>query len=316
MQAMHPTVPSLLRTAAVAAALLTAGATTAQAAPVTLSTAQDTTDVAAHDGTIVWSERNPETGRFRLVKSVGGGTPEILAGVPEYREAFDVDLGTNTQGKLYAIYTRDGFIHRAPVDGGAEKRLTYISLGGTNHSPSMHAGRIAFIHGQRGKDSLRYTTSASRKPRSLRTGVFDDVELGARHIAYTEVREKGRTQLVRLRNVRTGRDAVLYKARSGGLNQADVTGPTFTEDGAAVVWARTNVGSGTGNRVVKYTLRGSKLSYAAGNPRYATSAWAGGALGLAFSTALEAKGNAGCEDAGVQYCGVGATGELTFSTRP
>ena len=238
-----------------------------------------------------------------------------MTGVAEHREPFDLDLGTGRTGALYAIYTRDGILHRLPVAGGPEQRLAHISLGGTNHSPTIHAGRIAFIHGQRGYDSLRYTDSTSRKPRSLRKGVLDEVELGPKHLAYSESATGGR-RYVRIRNVRTGRDAVVYTARSGGANAADVTRPTATQDGTAFVWARTNQGSGQGNRVVRYTLRTSRLSYAPGNQRYATSAWAGRELGLAYSTALDPMGNAGCLDNGVGYCGVGVTGPLSFTASP
>ena len=41
------------------------------------------------------------------------------------------------------------------------------------------------------------------------------------------------------------------------------------------MWARKNLGSGAGNRIVRYTLPGSKLSYASGSPRYNSTAWAG-----------------------------------------
>ena len=305
-----------LRAVLAAGAFLAAAAPAAHAAPTQLSDAQDPTVVAAHDGTVMWSERNPQTGQYRLVKSVDGGPKSVVEGVAEYREPFDLDLGTNRGGALYAVYTRDGFIHRLPVAGGPERRLTYISLGGTNHSPTIHNGRIAFIHGERRRDSLRYTDSTSRKPRALRTGVLNEVELGPKHVAYTESRSNGARTLVRIRNLRTGRDAVVYQARSGGANTASVTRPTATADGTAFVWARTNLGSGEGNRVVRYTLRGGRLAYAQGNPRYATSAWAGDQLGLAFSTALDPRSNAGCQDAGVNYCGVGVTGPLQFTAQP
>ena len=313
---MTASASTFLRALLASGALLAASGSAAQAAPTQLSTAQNETQVAAHGGTVMWSERNPETGQYRLVKSVDGGTPAVVAGVDELGEPFDLDLGTGRDGALYAVYTRDGIIHRLPVAGGPEKRLTYISLGGTNHSPTIDDGRIAFIHGQRRNDSLRYTTSTSRKPRSLRSGVFNEVELGRTHLAYTEHDQTGRRLHVRVRNLSTGRDASVYRASTGGLSNADVTRPTSTEDGSAFVWARTNVGAGEGNRVVRYTLRGSKLSYAIGNVRYASTAWAGDQLGLAYSTALDPQSNSGCQDAGVSYCGVGVTGPLSFDAKP
>ena len=78
-----------------------------------------------------------------------------------------------------------------------------------------------------------------------------------------------------MRNLSTGHDEVVYRAFSGGANDADVTRPTYDAETNAFVWARTNIGSGAGNRIVRYTLPGSKLTYAQGSPRYNTTAWAG-----------------------------------------
>jgi hypothetical protein len=83
------------------------------------------------------------------------------------------------------------------------------------------------------------------------------------------------------------------------------------------VWARKNLGSGTGNRIVRYTLPGSKLSYAPGSPRYNATAWAGPQLGAATSSSLDGgDGVNSCDDAGVHYCFVTVTGPLSFTLKP
>ncbi len=308
-----------LRAAALTAALLGAGATSAHAAPTILSTEAAPTLVAAQDGTVMLSQRNPATGAFRLVRSVDGGTP-VPVGVPERDAPFDMDLGTNAAGAPYAVYTRNGFLYRLRVSTGAEQRLTRLSIGGQNQRPSIHRGRIAFLHSGRGRSELRIGTTGADagRPRVLVRGVIDDVEIGAKHVAYTTFRERspGATKRVRIRNIATGRDRAVYTATSGGANAAGITKPSFTEDERRFVWARTNLGSGTGNRVVRYTLRTSRLSYAPGSGRYATTAWAGDRLGLAFSRALDPIRNGGCEDAGIAYCQVGFTGPLRFTSRP
>ena len=120
-----------------------------------------------------------------------------------------------------------------------------------------------------------------------------------------------------MRNLSTGHDQVVYRAFSGGANDADVTRPTFDADTTAFVWARTNLGSGAGNRIVRYTLPGSKLTYAQGSPRYNTSAWAGTQLGAATSSSLDGgDGVNSCNDAGVHFCEVTVTGPLSFTLRP
>jgi hypothetical protein len=92
--------------------------------------------------------------------------------------------------------------------------------------------------------------------------------------------------------------------------------PTTLDGGRGFAWARVNLGSGAGNRIVRYVLRTGRLSYAPGSPRFASTAWAGGELGLAFSTALDATRNTTCEDGSDTYCSVGLTGPLTFSAQP
>jgi hypothetical protein len=79
------------------------------------------------------------------------------------------------------------------------------------------------------------------------------------------------------------------------------------------MWARTNLGSGTGNRLVRYTLRGSKLAYAQGSPFITSTAWAGNLLGAVTSSALA---DTACDDSNVHYCQVTLTGPLEFDLRP
>lgn len=296
------------------------GAPVASAADTTLSTEPAPTNVAAYSGTVMWSSKDAVTGRFKLMKSVSGAPP-VAVGVPERDGPFDIDLGTNRSGSLYAVYTREGFIYRLRVSSGAETKLTALSIGGQNQRPTIQRGRIAFLHSGRGHDELRIgdTTSGAGKPKVIVRGAINDIELGIKQIAYV-TQSKGHygfgQQNVHIRNIRTGHDVTVYKAQSGGANAAGVTKPSFTDDLKAFVWARTNNGSGAGNRIVRYTLRTGRLSYAAGSPRYATTAWAGDELGIAYSTALEAYSDSGCDDAGKTYCKVGLTGPLDFSLKP
>jgi hypothetical protein len=83
------------------------------------------------------------------------------------------------------------------------------------------------------------------------------------------------------------------------------------------MWARTNLGSGTGNRLVRYKLTGSKLTYAQGSPRCNSTAWANDQLGAATSSSLDGGDSPGaCDDGGVQYCQVTVTGPLSFTLNP
>ena len=103
----------------------------------------------------------------------------------------------------------------------------------------------------------------------------------------------------------------------GGANFAGVTKPAYSADFNGFLWARTNLGSGTGNRLVRYQLTGSKLSYAQGSPRYNSTSWASPQLGAATASSLDGSDSPGaCEDAGVKYCQVTLTGPLSFTLRP
>jgi hypothetical protein len=317
-----PRIRTSLLTAAVAAAALTPAAA-AQAAPTPLSVEAGPTRVAAHDGTVMWSRLDPATGTYSLVKSIGGAPPTNVAVAPRSNGPFDIDLGTNRSGATYAVYTRDdGDIYRLSVATGSEVKVSKLSSATlVERDPTIMRGEIAFIRRDRGYDQLRIgnTSSASKGSRLLvKHRSIVNAELSITHVAYTvtgpgPISDNG-TRSIHVRNLRIGADQQVYRAVSGGANYANTTRPTYVTSPQGFMWVRTNQGSGTGNRFVSYTLRGSKLAYARGSsPFTVSSAWAGNLLGAATSTALA---ETACDDAGVHYCGVGLSGPLQFDARP
>ncbi|HEV2060836.1 MAG TPA: hypothetical protein VGR11_15915 [Solirubrobacteraceae bacterium] len=313
---------SSLLTAALAGAVL-APAATAQGAPTTLAVEQAPTQVAAYNGVVMWSRFDPATRTYSLVKSVDGGAPTTVPVAPRAEGPFEIDLGTNRSGKTYAVYNReDGDIYRLNVAAGRETKLDSLSSPfQVERSPTIMRGEIAFIRHDRGYDHLRIgnTTRASKGSRLLvKKRSLVSAELGFSRIAYVEsVPAEFREVRVRARNIRTGADRLVYRARSGGANAADVTRPSFIPRPPAFVWARTNLGSGTGNRLVRYTLRGSKLTFAEGSPFFNSTAWAGGELGVATASSLtNGESQGACTDPGVNYCQVRLTGPLEFTLRP
>ena len=125
-----------------------------------------------------------------------------------------------------------------------------------------------------------------------------------------------------VRNVSTGNDKVVYRARSGGANSAAVTRASYVAEPEGFLWARTNMGAERGNRLVRYALSGAKLAYDQGAMNYVSTAWAGEALGAVATSAIGGSESAGstspgaCSDAGVQYCSVVLTGPLSFGLKP
>jgi hypothetical protein len=320
MHAMFRIRTSLL-TAAAAAAVL-APAATAQAAPTTLGVEQAPTRVAAWNGTVMWSRLDPATQTYSLVRSVNGAAPTNVAVAPRTAGPFDIDLGTNRSGATYAVYTRDdGDIYRLNVATGSEVRIDKLSSPTiAERDPTIMRGEIAFIRRDHGYDQLRIgnTTSGSKGSRLIvKKRSILSAELGFSHVAYVEsVPAAFREVRVHNRNIRTGADRMVYRAKSGGANAADVTRPTFAASPQAFVWARTNIGSGAGNRIVRYTLSGSTLRYAQGSPFYNSTAWAGDALGVATASSLDnGESRGACTDTR-NYCVVALTGPLQFGVTP
>jgi hypothetical protein len=314
---------TLLLSAAVAGAAL-APAAVAQAETV-LSVEQRPTVVGAYAGTVMWSQLDPATGAFRLVESVNGG-PVQAVGVPERAQPFDVDLGTDRSGATFAVYTRCASgahgcdIYRLDVATGVEERIAELSSPTADErNPTIQRGEIAFIRREHGSDQLRIgtTTTGSRGSRLLRRArSIVSAELGIRQVAYVvQARHHGFPGLnVHVRNIRTGHDQSVYATTSGGANSANVTKPSLTEDLRAFVWARTNLGSGRGNRLVRYTLRTGRLSYGQGSSSWSSTAWASATLGAATASALD---GSACSDTGQPtLCRVALTGPVAFTLRP
>lgn len=282
------------------------------------------TPVAAHDGTAMWSRLDVATGRYQLVQSVDGGAPTLVA-VPLREGAFDIGLGANRAGSTYAVYSRDGDIYRLNPRTALETKLTTISS--PDHaegSPTIRRGRIAFVRRAGGMDQLRIgdTTSGTKGTRLLlERKALEGVALGDKHVTWIERVTKGLASSryrVHVRNIATGKDRVVYQAGGGGASFTRVTKPLFSADRTGVLWAVSRLGV-TGSRIVKYTLRTGKLSYAKGSPRYASMAWVGDAIGAIVSNNAAADPNAGtgdCRDGGVQYCSIQYTGPLTFNLTP
>jgi hypothetical protein len=308
----------LLATVAAGASLAPAAA---QAAPTTLATEQAPTRVAAWNGTVVWSHFDPAAKTYALVKSVDGGAP-VPVGVPRSDRPFDVDLGTNRSGSTYAVYTRDGDIYRLNLATAVETKITKLSSPTlAERDPTIQRGRIAFIRRAGGFDQLRIgdTTSGSKGSKLLlKRRSIQNAELGITHVAYVEALDSpsGFGELrVHVRNIRTGADRSVYRAASGGANEAGVTRPAYVDRPEGFVWARTNLAA-AGSRIIRYTLAGSRLGYAAGDRHYISTAWAGTPLGVVTTGSFDGSDEPGsCED-DENYCTVRLSGPLAFGLRP
>lgn len=329
------------RAVAVAAVAVAAVApAAADAASTTIATEQRATPVAAWAGTVAWSSYDPATNGYHLVVSRNGAAPQRLPVAPS-ANAFDVDLGTNRSGSTYAVYSRcttpatdsrpptDCDLYRLSLASGVEQKLTTLSSPTWDErDPTIFRGEIAFIrnetHGGLNEDVLRIgnTTSGARGTTALvklhrLAGTLQHPELSASRVAYIRTDRSGATRDVHVRTLRTGgADKRVYHARSGGANFANVTGPSLSDTAASFMWARTNLGSGTGNRIVRYSITTGKLSYALGSPRYAYAAWASQALGMAVMFDPSSTGTCSANVNQPGACTVQLTGRLRFDATP
>jgi hypothetical protein len=116
-----------------------------------------------------------------------------------------------------------------------------------------------------------------------------------------------------------GSDRRVYRATSGGANFANIAGLSLSDTAASFMWARTNQGSGTGNRLIRYRIDTGRLAYARGSSRWTSTAWASQALGAAVL--VDGSGTGTCfanvnDPPEATQCTVQLTGRLSFTAGP
>jgi hypothetical protein len=340
----------LLALAAAGCALAAPAA--ACAAPTPISLQQRPSTVSSHQGVLAWSDYLPASGRYQLVVQQPGqaATPAPIA---TSLEPFDVDLGSNRSGSPTAVYTRCTTpgrpapsadsnpgrgtgcdLYRLNLRNGLEEHLTQLSAPKADESsPSVLAGDIAFVRRERGRGGHLYDTL--RIGNTTRTGTptkvlaradvtrrqsLSDVQLGVGRVAYV-LSDPGfgfGRETVHVLQRSSGRDRAIYRAQSGGANSARVTRPSWDERTVGLYWARTNDGSGAGNRYVRWSSSTGSLRYALGTSRAASTSWVDDDAGMLVANAF---GGTSClgnvnDPPERSACQIFTTGPLSFDARP
>jgi hypothetical protein len=289
---MKSSLPTLL-----AAGLLALPAA-ASAAP--LATESHATTVSAAADAIAWS--GSAGGRYTLLINQDGATTP--AKIPTSRAPYDADLGTAKDGRLVAVYARGGTLYEYDVAAGTERSL---KLKGSD--PSIAAGRLAYVTRKGGRDRL-----VLGKKVVYRAPKITGVQLSAKRLAF--VTNNAPTKLLQTETLRVqtlhGKPKAIYDARSGGANTASIVGPTFDAAGTHLFWARRNLGSGTGNRYVRYTFASGKTSYAIGSDDNYSVSYLDAARGFAVARIA---GDDDASDPGGSVI-IDTSGALTFNARP
>jgi hypothetical protein len=279
--------------------LFAAAAGPARAAPRTLDVIPGDTapKIGAAGGVAVWSQFDAAANRWHLVASRDGAPVEALP-VATAAKPFDVNLGRDANGALVAVYTRcepGCDLYELDLTTGHEEHLTAISSpAGAEHDPSIFKGAIAFVRDEdvsgRPGHVLRLAAAGGGATRALAKSNAPGIRSPALtddRVAYIVDTPGGGgpgfgKQEVHLRTLRGGVVSNVYRAVSGGANFANVTNLTLEAGNRHVfLWARTNTGSGAGNRIVRYAAAGGgHFTYAIGSSFYRSIGSAGGTLGI------------------------------------
>jgi hypothetical protein len=193
-------------------------------------------EIAEHSGHLTWQDTLPDAqGRpTAVVLDRSGGTTVALPIAP----VSDLDLGPGPGGRLTAVYTRCGpscDIWRYDYAGGREQRVASVSAPGIGeHLPTIWGQRIAFE--RRGSVIVR-DLRAGRSQIVARRVFPDDIELGAKHVAFVGLYERGEgngTVELRLRGLASGREQLLA---DGVIGEGASTGfGLLTFRGSTLFW--------------------------------------------------------------------------------
>jgi hypothetical protein len=275
----------------------------ASAAP--LATEPHATTVSAAADAVAWSHF--ADGTYTLMLDQAGAVAPAKVG--ESKTAFDVDLGTAQDGRLLAVYSRSGKLYQYDVAAGTEKDLGVHGI-----RPSIADGRLAYVARKDGRDRLYLRKDGGKAKLVYTAPRITGVQLSADRLAY--VTNNAPTKLLQTETLRlqtlAGKPKAIYEARSGGANTASVVGPTFDASGKHLFWARRNLGSGTGNRYVRYTVASGKTAYAVGSDDNYSVSYADATRGFAVA---QIPGNDDASNPGGPVS-IELTGALRFDARP
>lgn len=239
---------------------------------------------------------------------------------------FDVDLGPlpagNATGAVYSrcrVDDRDCDVYLLDLQTGDERLLTEVSTSSrSERHPSLRRNVIAFARSADGARDVVYVRYLDQE-RSRRQAVpagrgrVLDTELGnGGNLAYVwSARSQGFGAQYLYRVMGDGRLERVIRAASGGANFARVLSPSWAY--GALYFARTNAGSGMGNRIYRYVSGRGAYAAAPGTARYESVAYAGkNRFVVAESLGGECKVNAN-DPPERSACRLGRTDPLTFA---
>jgi hypothetical protein len=244
------TLPRILGGALAAALLI------APAAHADVLDAHDGVRIAAHDGTVLWNRY--EQGHYGLVAADGKPVDVRTSKTP-----FDVSLGTDADGHVRAVYSRDNHtLYALDVKSGRERSL---HLKGAN--PSLSHGVLAFSRG-----STVYVGRLGLVPRAIAHIAGSKSEItgtaaSARGVAFSVYDDPDYATAMYFKPAGAGKLRKLARGGFGEENRKTHVSPVL--DGDTLYWAFSNQSEfKTANGwVIRYDL-GTHRAQAAAAPGF------------------------------------------------
>jgi hypothetical protein len=259
---------------AVALLAVLPGAAQAVAAPVPLAHELRPADVAVSGDRVVWSAYDAKIRRYVLRDADGR-----VAGVPAQKAPIDVDLGTDAQGKVVAVYSRCAarcHLYAYNFTKKAERRLKLSPATADDAQPSVDRGRVAFLRTVRGglTDVRVGTLGGAKSTSAIQPGrkpkiVFHDPTIGAGNVAviasYEDVSDNTFVDdLVLLR--KGAKRLKTVASASGSQSPVDLLSPSFDAAGANLFWGQR--ASEQRNYLGRYALGTGKRTTATGSQSF------------------------------------------------
>ena len=227
---------------------------------------------------VAWSAYDAEARVYRLRVLHGGAitTPDVDASPADLQ----LDVGPGPDGAPLVVYSRRGDIFQYDPATGLEQPLAEVNTPGTELHPSLHRNALGFVRRVSGKPVLYLRSGGDTKrqprPRFKRTLAIEDVELSGRglFVVYrTDIPQGSCCSSATLYRVQGKKLRHVFVVGSGGANFGQLVTPSVS--GRSIYFARTNQGSGTGNRFFRYDLRTKRLFAARGTSRARSVTWLG-----------------------------------------
>lgn len=234
----------------------------------------------AHGGRIAWAQLDPSTGLWELVEWRGGKV-RLLRGAGASQEPVRLDLGPGPDGKVVAVYAREGKIYLYDFAKRAERQMHEFETG--NSLPSIWRGQVVFSRRANGAFSLWLgkvgTGKLAKLPGGPATASSGPIatELNRSRVVYVWSSRTGERTETGLYEVRDGRAVRRDRTVSGAMSSSTFVSPEIL--GSRVYYGRTTSGSGTGNQLRRVSLRtGAVEGVRAPYSSLVTAVWSGGSF--------------------------------------